>query len=139
MSPKHSPRVELTLPIIPDMELAATKTAEVVAKHMNLNEEKSAEISMAIIEATINAFEHSESGAGNVEIHFVIESDTLVIKVTDKGKGFDQAKVKIPKIEEKLGSDHKRGWGLQLIQELMDTVEFESSPEGTTVTMTKKK
>ena len=73
MSPKHSPRVQLTLPIIPDMELAATKTAEVVAKHMKLNEEKSAEISMAIIEATINAFEHSESGAGNVEIHFVIE------------------------------------------------------------------
>ena len=139
MSPKHSPRVELTLPIIPDMELAATKTAEVVAKHMNLNEEKSAEISMAIIEATINAFEHSESGAGNVEIHFVIESDTLVIKVTDKGKGFDPSKVKIPKIEEKLGADRKRGWGLKLIQELMDSVEYESTPEGTTVTMTKKK
>ena len=139
MSPKHSPRVELTLPIIPDMELAATKTAEVVAKHMNLNEEKSAEISMAIIEATINAFEHSESGAGNVEIHFVIESDTLVIKVTDKGKGFDPSKVKIPKIEEKLGADRKRGWGLKLIQELMDTVEYESTPEGTTVPMTKKK
>ena len=139
MSPKHSPRVELTLPIIPDMELAATKTAEVVAKHMKLNEEKSGEISMAIIEATINAFEHSESDAGNVEIHFVIESDTLVIKVTDKGKGFDPSKVKIPKIEEKLGADRKRGWGLKLIQELMDTVEYESTPEGTTVTMTKKK
>jgi anti-sigma regulatory factor (Ser/Thr protein kinase) len=69
----------------------------------------------------------------------VIQDDSLVIKVTDKGKGFDPTKVKIPKIEEKLGSDHKRGWGLQLVQELMDTVEFESSPEGTTVTMTKKK
>tara|TARA_B000000475_G_scaffold134389_1_gene108385 strand:+ start:80 stop:223 length:144 start_codon:yes stop_codon:yes gene_type:complete len=47
--------------------------------------------------------------------------------------------VKIPKIEEKIISDRKRGWGLQLIKELMDTVEFESSGEGTTVTMTKKK
>ena len=139
MSPKKTPRVELTLPIIPDMELAAIKTAEVIAKHMDLSEEKSDEISMALIEATINAFEHSESDAGNVEIHFVIQDDTLVIKVTDKGKGFNKANVKIPKIEEKLGSDRKRGWGLQLIQELMDTVEFESSPEGTTVTMTKKK
>jgi len=139
MSPKDAPKVELTLPIIPDMELAATKTAEVIAKHMNLGEEKTAEISMALIEATINAFEHSESGAGNVEIHFVIQADTLVIKVTDKGKGFDPSKVKIPNIEEKLGSDRKRGWGLKLIQELMDTVEFESTPEGTTVTMTKKK
>ena len=139
MSLKKTPKVALTLPIIPDMELAATKTADVIAKHMDLGEEKSAEIGMALIEATINAFEHSGSDSGNVEIHFVIQDDTLVIKVTDKGKGFDQSNVKIPNIEEKLGSDRKRGWGLQLIQELMDTVEFESSAEGTTVTMTKKK
>ena len=139
MSSKPPPKVELTIPIIHDMELAATKTAEVVAKHMGLDEEKSAEISMALIEATINAFEHSNSQAGNVEIHFVIQGDTLLITVTDKGKGFDKSKVKIPKIEEKLSSDFKRGWGLQLIQELMDTVKYESSEEGTTVTMTKKK
>ena len=139
MKRKPPPKVELTIPIIHDMELAATKTAEVVAKHMGLDEEKSAEISMALIEATINAFEHSDSQAGNVEIHFVIQGDTLLITVTDRGKGFDKSKVKIPKIEEKLSSDFKRGWGLQLIQELMDTVKFESSEEGTTVTMTKKK
>ena len=139
MSSKEAPKVELTLPIIPDMELAATKTAEVVAKHMNLTDEQSAEISMALIEATINAFEHSSSDSKNVEIHFVIQGDTLVIKVSDKGRGFDKSKVEIPKIEEKFGSDYKRGWGLKLIQELMDTVEFESSAEGTTVTMTKNK
>ena len=139
MSSKSPPKVELTIPIIHDMELAATKTAEVVAKHMGLDEEKSAEISMALIEATINAFEHSNSQAGNVEIHFVIQEETLLITVTDRGKGFDKSKVKIPKIEEKISSDFKRGWGLQLIQELMDTVKYESSEEGTTVTMTKKK
>ena len=139
MRSKPPPKVELTIPIIHDMELAATKTAEVVAKHMGLDEEKSAEISMALIEATINAFEHSNSQAGNVEIHFVIQEETLLITVTDRGKGFDKSKVKIPKIEEKISSDFKRGWGLQLIQELMDTVKYESSEEGTTVTMTKKK
>ena len=139
MSKKPPPKVELTIPIIHDMELAATKTAEVVARHLGLDEEKSAEISMALIEATINAFEHSNSNTGNVEIHFVIQGDTLLITVTDKGKGFDKSKVKIPKIEEKLSSDFKRGWGLQLIKELIDTVKYESSEEGTTVTMTKKK
>ena len=133
-----SPVVELKLPVLPDMELSATKTAEIVAKHMELSEEKSAEISMALIEACINAFEHSESNK-QIEIHFRIKGDELEIQVTDKGKGFDESKVKIPKIEEKIGADHKRGWGLQLIKELMDTVEFESSSEGTTVTMTKKK
>ena len=56
-----NPKVELTLPIIEDMELAATKTAEVVAKRMGLDEIKTAEINMALIEACINAFEHSKS------------------------------------------------------------------------------
>ena len=111
-----SPVVELKLPVLPDMELSATKTAEIVAKHMELSEEKSAEISMALIEACINAFEHSESNK-QIEIHFRIKGDELEIQVTDKGKGFDESKVKIPKIEEKIGSDHKRGWGLQLIKE----------------------
>jgi serine/threonine-protein kinase RsbW len=69
-----------------------------------------------------------------------LEEDTLIIKVIDQGIGFDKSKVQIPKIENKLGTDErKRGWGLQLIKELMDTVEFESTKEGTTVTMTKKK
>ena len=139
MNAKTPPKVELTIPILQDMELAATNTAEVVAKHMGLSEEKTAEISMALIEATINAFEHSESKSSNVEIHFIIQADTLIIKVSDRGKGFDKSTVEIPNIEEKLSSDYKRGWGLQLIQELMDTVEFESTNDGTTVTMTKKK
>ena len=133
-----TPKVELSIPIIPDMELAATQTSEVVADTC-LSQEKSDEIKMALIEACINAFEHSKTEEGQVEINFSIDDNTLVIKVTDQGVGFDSNTVKIPKIEQKIKSDHKRGWGLQLIKELMDTVEFESTDEGTTVTMTKKK
>jgi serine/threonine-protein kinase RsbW len=131
------PTVELKLPILPNMELIATQTADVIARHMNLTDEQAGEISMALIEACINAFEHSKA-ENNVYIHFLIEEDSLVIKVIDLGIGFDKAKVEIPKIENKIGKDErKRGWGLQLIQELMDSVEFESTNEGTTVTMKK--
>ena len=42
-----TPKVELSIPIIPDMELAATQTSEVVARHMGLSQEKSDEIKMA--------------------------------------------------------------------------------------------
>ena len=133
------PKIELKLPIIANMELVAVQTAEVVAKHMDLSEDKAAEISMALIEACINAFEHSQA-QNNVFIHFILEENSLVIKVIDQGIGFDKTKVEIPAIENKLGTDErKRGWGLQLIQELMDSVEFESSKDGTTVTMTKNK
>ena len=77
-----SPVVELKLPVLPDMELSATQTAEVVARHMELSDEKSAEISMALIEACINAFEHSDSDK-QIEIHFRIKEDLLEIQVTD--------------------------------------------------------
>jgi serine/threonine-protein kinase RsbW len=131
------PVVELKLPILPNMELIATQTAEVIARHMELTEDQGAEISMALIEACINAFEHSKSD-NNVFIHFLIEEDSLIVKVIDQGIGFDKSKVEIPKIENKVGKEErKRGWGLQLIQELMDSVEFESNNEGTTVTMKK--
>ena len=134
-----SPVVELKLPVLPDMELSATKTAEIVAKHMELSEEKSAEISMALIEACINAFEHSESKS-EIYIHFMISDDQLTIKVIDKGKGFDSSKIKIPEIENKINSnERKRGWGIMLIKELMDSVDFESDHTGTTLTMVKKK
>ena len=66
----------------------ATQTAEVVAKHMQLGDEKSGEISMALIEACINAFEHSQANS-EVFIHFLISENKLTIKVTDAGTGFD--------------------------------------------------
>ena len=133
-----NPKVELTLPVMENMELAATKTAEVVAKSMGLDEMKTAEINIALVEACINAFEHSKSKE-NIYITYSIDGDTLTIKVGDKGEGFDSEVVAIPNIDEKINSEHKRGWGLQLMKELMDTVEFESSEAGTTVTMTKNK
>ena len=34
---------------------------------------------------------------------------------------------------------NKNNWGIKLMKELMDTVEFESTAGGTTVTMTKTK
>ena len=121
------------------MELVATQTAEVVSRHMELSEEKAGEISMALIEACINAFEHSEAKS-EIYIHFLIDDETLTIKVIDKGKGFDSSKIKIPNIEKKLASSEpKRGWGIMLIKELMDSVDFESDHTGTTLTMVKKK
>ena len=139
MPDKRKPTVDLSIPVIPDMELAATKTAEVVAKHMELGEEATAEISMALIEACLNAFEHSKTDEKNIYIHFVIDDETLTIKVEDKGIGFESEEVEIPDIDQKLKGQRKRGWGLQIIKELMDSVEWESSEAGTTVTMTKTK
>jgi anti-sigma regulatory factor (Ser/Thr protein kinase) len=134
-----NPSVELKLPILKNMELIATQSAEVVSKHMNLSEEKAGEISMAIIEACINAFEHSNSKE-EIFIHFIISDDNLTVKVIDQGIGFDATQVAIPDIDNKINSaERKRGWGIMLIKELMDYVHFTSDASGTTLTMVKNK
>jgi serine/threonine-protein kinase RsbW len=131
--------IELVIPIIPSMELAATKTAQAVADYMDLDEEKTAEVTMALIEACINAFEHGKGAENNVYIRFILEKEALIIEIKDKGKGFDSENVEMPDIEKKLHSKRKRGWGLQLMRELMDEVVIDSGAEGTTITMTKKR
>ena len=75
----------------------------------------------------------------HITIFSLVETDKLTIKVKDRGIGFDKSKVEIPNIENKLNAERKRGWGLQLVSELMDTVEYDSDETGTTVTMTKKR
>tara|TARA_B110000116_G_C16762085_1_gene548937 strand:+ start:1057 stop:1482 length:426 start_codon:yes stop_codon:yes gene_type:complete len=134
-----NPTVELKLPILKNMELIATQTAEVLSKHMGLSEEKSGEISMALIEACINAFEHSNSKEG-IFIHFITSEENLTVKVIDQGIGFDASEIAIPDIENKLKTnERKRGWGIMLIKELMDSVDFVSDSSGTTLTMVKNK
>ena len=131
--------IELVIPILPSMELAATKTAQAVADYLDLDEEKTAEVTMALIEACINAFEHGKGKENNVYIRFILEEEALIIEIKDRGKGFDSTKVEMPEIEKKLHSKRKRGWGLQLMRELMDDVVIDSGEEGTTITMTKKR
>jgi len=94
---------------------------------------------MALIEACINAFEHGKSEDNNVYIRFILQEEALIIEIKDKGKGFDSTKVEVPDIEKKLHSKRKRGWGLQLMRELMYDVVIDSGKDGTTITMTKKR
>ncbi len=131
--------IELVIPILPNMELAASKTAEAVAEYMALDEEKTAEVTMALIEACINAFEYGKGKDNNIYIRFILKKDALAIEIKDRGKGFDSSQVEIPDIEKKIHSKRKRGWGLQLMKELMDEVKIDSGAEGTTITMIKKR
>ena len=131
--------VDLKIPMLPDMEIAATKTAEAMAEYLSFDQDKTDEIKLALIEATLNAFEHSNSQERNVEIKFVAEESILTIKIRDSGTGFDSEKVEIPKIENKIKSDYKRGWGMQLMEQLMDSVEVQNDTTGCTIIMTKRR
>ncbi|UCF07158.1 MAG: ATP-binding protein [bacterium] len=126
--------------MIPDMEIAASRTAEAVAEVMELDEDKTAEVSMALIEACLNSFEHSHSEDRKVFITFRVKNEELTIILRDNGTGFDPDKVEEPNIVEKLKPGiSKRGWGLKLMEKMMDSLVIDSGPNGTKITMTKKR
>ena len=132
--------VDLTIPMLQNFELAATRVAEALAEVMAFDEEKRDEVSMALLEACINSFEHSRSEDRKVYIRFFAEDEQLKIVIRDFGGGFDPNRVEKPEIEEKMHPGvRKRGWGLKLMESLMDSVDIQSSEHGTTVTMIKRK
>jgi serine/threonine-protein kinase RsbW len=128
---------ELTLPIAPEAELVAAGATEQIALQVGFDRNATDQIRSAVIEACINAFEHSGSPDRRVYLTFVAEEDKLLIVVRDFGKGFDPTKADPPRIKERLRRMHKRGWGLVIITRFMDKVEFLDISPGTELRMTK--
>jgi serine/threonine-protein kinase RsbW len=133
-------QMDLTLPMVPDIEIAAARAAGNMARELGMSSEKIDEMAHAIIEACINAREHSGCADGRIYLRFIgsLQSDgkpKVDIWITDRGRGFDLDEAMSRR--RKLGATHKRGWGLQIIEAHMDEVEITTSPEGTTIHMVK--
>lgn len=135
--------VKLVLPMAPEMELVASQAASALAAWVGMTADRVDEVRMAVVEACINAFEHSHADERRVDITFRVfgeeSPERLEIRVHDEGIGFSPADVEVPKIEDKLRGDRKRGWGLRIIQGLMDEVRIQSGTKGTTVVMSKSR
>jgi serine/threonine-protein kinase RsbW len=123
---------ELVIPMAEDAELAAAEAVEEIARHNNFPPEAINQIKTAIIEACINAAEHSLSPDRKIRLHVRMEEQKLVIRVSSRG---------IHRTPQVAGSVQPgtvdRGMGLGLIRALMDEVEFERVDDGTSLRMVK--
>ena len=127
----------VVVPMGEDNELIAANTAEQIAKRLTFRPEAINQIKTAIVEACINASEHSFSPDRKIYQRFRVESDRLVITISSRGivpADLNGAKTGT---EAKQAAEERRGWGLKLIRTLMDEVEFERVDDGTSLRMTK--
>jgi len=133
--------VTLALPMVPEMEIEASKTATAIAESIRMSPDRIDEVRMAVVEACINALEHSRSSDQEVFVTFQVLGDPdpekLRIMVKDHGVGFTPGVQEEPAIGGKIKGPQKRGWGLKIIHGLMDEVEIRSGVDGTTVVMSK--
>ena len=124
----------VVVPMGEDNELIAASTAEQIARRLTFRPEAINQIKTAIVEACINASEHSFSPDRKIYQRFRVESDRLVITISSRGivpANLNGANSGAEAAEE------RRGWGLKLIRTLMDEVEFERVDDGTSLRMTK--
>lgn len=133
--------VTLALPMVPEMEIEASKTATAIAESIRMSPDRIDEVRMAVVEACINALEHSRASDREVFVTFQVlgerDPEKLRIMVHDNGIGFSPEGLEEPTMASKLKAVRKRGWGLKIIKGLMDEVEIRSGVEGTTVVMSK--
>jgi serine/threonine-protein kinase RsbW len=143
----------LVFPMGSDSELLAAATVEQVARRAHFTPEAINQIKTAIVEACINASEHSHSPDRKIYQRFRVEDDKLTITIASRGivpanieagqvTGIGSGEAPEQPFGDATGdygspAEQRRGWGLKLIQTLMDEVEFERVDEGTSLRMTK--
>ena len=133
-------QMELTLPMVPDIETAAARAVGNLAREMRMSSEHVDEMMHAVIEACINAREHSGCADNRIYLRFLGTSQDdgsrIDIWVTDHGRGFDPEEARSRRTAP--GTPHKRGRGLQLIELHMDEVDITPTKNGgTTIHMVK--
>jgi serine/threonine-protein kinase RsbW len=136
--------ISLTIPVAPDMEIVATAQASALGEFIQMPRDKIDEVKLAIVEACINAFEHAHSRDDRVHLTFRVGREEsgpefLEVEVLDQGEGFEHLSVDIPSPEKTFEEGKKRGWGLQIIRSLMDSVAITSGDWGTRILMRKYK
>lgn len=130
-----SDEYEMVIPMGTDTELIAARAVEEIARRIKFQPEAINQIKLALVEACINATEHSLSPDRKIYQRFRVEGDKLVVTVASRG-------VVPENVSDQNGGTNgdgktRRGWGLKLIRSLMDEVEFERVDDGTQLRMTK--
>ena len=126
--------IELHLPSRLGFEKVAMDTASAMAKRMGFATDRVDSLRTAVSEAVTNAIEHGNQHDASMKVVVVFtgSEDGLIIDVADQGrKALDSHHIeRLPNIHEVIDQDDKGGWGIWLIKELMDEVQFSVAPSG---------
>lgn len=135
-TPSGATEYEIVIPIGDETELIAAHTLEEIARRYEFPAKAVNQIKTALVEACINAAEHSLSPDKKIHQKFAVDSEKIVITVSNRGLRLTDSLAAKPSLEN-APTDSRRGWGLNLIRGLMDDVRVESVDDGTRIVMTK--
>ncbi len=119
--------------------LAMDQVVEVV-EPLGLDGERLERLKTAVSEAAMNAIEHGSGGQPEIPIHVRVTttSSQVQVRIADLGLGGEipLGQSEVPDIEAKLrGEQSPRGWGLFLIEAMVDEVATEQTEQGQAVVL----
>jgi serine/threonine-protein kinase RsbW len=128
--------VLLDLPSDPALMSVLDAVVSQVASDLKFDRDTVEQISVAVIEAGMNAMKHGNKFDPAKRAHFTfrVEPTRLTITVRDEGQGFDPDRVADPLRDENILRD--TGRGILMIRAYMDDVYY--SANGTLLTMVKE-
>ena len=130
-----------TMPSIPDSERLAVERLEAALQPLQLSTQQLERIKTATAEAAMNAMEHGNQYRPDKIVTFQVltSTDSLLIRVRDQGEG-QFCPIDIPQTPDlgaKLsGQELPRGWGLFLIQQLVDKLNVVNGDHSHTIELT---
>jgi anti-sigma regulatory factor (Ser/Thr protein kinase) len=130
--------LELHLPAREGVELFASRSLEDLAASVGFPHAAISQMQSSVIEGVLNAVERSTNREKEVLVRLEAGREVFTVTIENEGIPFDPQKVAAPSIEKKREEAYKRGWGLTLIERMMDRVVIEPLPHGTRLTMEKK-
>ncbi len=122
--------LELRLPSKLGYEKIAMDAASALARRLGISNDRIERLRTALAEAIINAIEHGNGLDAETRVLVVLSArpDELVVRVADQG----QRPLELAPIARADRRDQVGGWGIWLIQKLVDEVEFSAAPGGGT-------
>lgn len=135
--------IELELPPRPAVVAVARMVVGAIAATEPLfDEERSADLRLAVSEACTNAIQAQLANyagsdpAAPILLRCTVFGARIDLSVQDHAGGFDPAMLEAhPDVTDPARLDHEGGLGIPLIRLLADECEFRPSPGGTTVYM----
>jgi anti-sigma regulatory factor (Ser/Thr protein kinase) len=108
--------------------IALAKVADAVATR-GLSDDQVNRLKTAVAEATMNAIEHGNHNRAELDVDVTVEAldDGVAVSIVDQGGAHappPESTVELPDLDMKLaGLQTPRGWGLFLIQNMVDAMD----------------
>jgi serine phosphatase RsbU (regulator of sigma subunit)/anti-sigma regulatory factor (Ser/Thr protein kinase) len=138
-SNNHNRRIlsDFTLPSEPGNERRAMEEVARAVSGLGLPERTLDRLKTAVAEATMNAMEHGNRYNPNVpvKIQVWLLEERLLVRIIDRGSAPPPSSTtEVPDLEAKLvGTQTQRGWGLFVIQNMVDEVRVSGNPDHHTI------